>query len=60
VDLQFSNPLGNLRIYLDGFIADNPRNIGYAIQGVRDFRVPLEYYGYKYNIVGLVELDIHF
>jgi len=60
VDLQFSNPLGNLRIYLNGFIADNPRNIGYAIQGVRDFRVPLEYYGYKYNIVGLVELDIHF
>ncbi|MGC8964262.1 MAG: glucodextranase DOMON-like domain-containing protein [Brevinematia bacterium] len=60
VDLQFSNPLGNLRIYLDGFIADNPRQIGYAIQGKRDFRVPLEYYGYKYNIVGLVELDIHF
>lgn len=60
IDIQFSTPLGNLRAYLNGFIADNPRQIGYAIQGKRDFRVPLEYYGYKYNIVGLVELDVHF
>ncbi len=61
VDLLFDNPAGNIRIYLDGFIADNPREVPYGgVSGKKDFRVPLEYYGYKYNVVGLVEINFGF
>jgi len=58
-DFQYSTPLGIIRSYVQGYVVDNPRKMLYG--GIKnDFRVPFEYFGNKYNIVALTELDIHF
>jgi hypothetical protein len=60
LDLQWSTPLGTLRSYIQGYIADNPRQLVWGGTHNYDFRVPLPYYGNKYDIVALTELDISF
>ena len=59
LDLQYSTPLGIIRSYIQGYISDNPRRLQYG-QRFNDFRTPLIYYGNRYNVVALTELDINF
>lgn len=59
VDLQYDTPLGTLRSYITAFAADNPREVYYGGH-TADWRIPYEYIGYRYNVVALTELDVHF
>ncbi len=60
LDFIYSTPLGQLRSYIQGYIADNPRGVPYGGVTSDDFRIPLEYQTQKFNVVALTELDIYF
>jgi hypothetical protein len=59
LDFQISTPLGTIRSYVQGYIADNPRELEWG-EHSSDFRIPYAYYGNRYNVLALTELDIHF
>ncbi|NPV01613.1 MAG: hypothetical protein HPY53_09560 [Brevinematales bacterium] len=59
-DLQINTPLGTIRSYVQGYISDNPRGIIWGGTHSADFRTPYIYFGNKYNILALTELDIYF
>ena len=60
LDVQYSTPLGILRAYIQPFYTVNPRHLTYGDTLADDFRVPLDFVGYRFNVVALTEMDIHF